>query len=140
MSGWDPDPGEARVAPRRPDAPQERLAAPRQASGIHLGPIRVTPLRVVVALAFLGSAGFIAYAILAVRDARQIPMLSSGFLVLGVACAAMALGALTQMWRAGSQGRTGRAFALAVLGGAVGLAAIGCFTVTVVFALLWRSG
>ena len=133
MSGWDPDPGEAQVAPRRADVS-------RGASRMRLGPIRVTPIRVVVALAFLGSVAFIGYAILMVRDARQIPMLSSGFLVLGVACAAMALGALVQMWRAGSDGKTGRAFALAVVGGVVGLAAIGCFTVTVVFALLWKSG
>jgi hypothetical protein len=132
MSGWDPDPGEAQAAPRRVDAP-------RRAPGMHLGPIQVTPIRVVVAIAFVGSAAFIAYAILAVRDARQIPMLSSGFLVLGVACAAMALDALVQMWRAGARGRTGRAMALAVAGGVAGLAAIGCFTVTVVFALLWKS-
>ena len=132
MSGWDPGPGAAQVAPRRADAP-------RHAPGMHLGPFGVTPIRVIVAIAFIGSGAFIGYAILMVRDARQIPMLSSGFLVLGVACAAMALGALIQMWRAGSEGRTGRAFALAVAGGAAGLAAIGCFTVTVVFALLWKS-
>jgi len=106
---------------------------------MHLGPIGVTPIRVVVAIAFLGSVAFIGYAILRVRDATQIPMLSSGFLVLGVACAAIALGALVQMWRAGAHGRTGRAMALAVTGGVAGLAAIGCFTVTVVFALLWKS-
>ncbi len=107
---------------------------------MHLGPIGVTPLRVVVAIAFVGSLAFIGYAILRVRDATQIPMLSSGFLVLGIACTAMALGALVQMWRAGAQGRTGRAMALAIAAGLAGLAAIGCFTVTVVFALLWRSG
>lgn len=106
---------------------------------MRLGPIGVTPIRVVVALAFLGSVAFIGYAILMVRDARQIPMLSSGFLVLGVACAAMALGALIQLWRAGEHGRTRRAMALAIAGGVAGLAAIGCFTVTVVFALLWKS-
>jgi hypothetical protein len=132
MSGWDPDPGEAQMAARRADPA-------RRTFGMRLGPIRVTPIRVVVALAFVGSVAFIGYAILVVRDARQIPMLSSGFLVLGVACATMALGALIQMWRAGSRGRTGRAFALAVFGGGAGLAAIGCFTVTVVFALLWKS-
>jgi hypothetical protein len=132
MSGWDPDRGEAQVAPRRADAP-------RQASGMRLGPIGVTPLRVVVALAFVGSVAFIGYAILMVRDARQIPMLSSGFLVLGGACAAIALGALIQLWRAGERGRTGRAMVIAIVGGVAGLAAIGCFTVTVVFALLWRS-
>jgi len=132
MSGWDPDRGEAQAAPRRVDAS-------RGASGMHLGPIGVTPIQVVVAIAFLGSVAFIGYAILRVRDATQIPMLSSGFLVLGVACAAIALGALVQMWRAGAHGRTGRAMALAVTGGVAGLAAIGCFTVTVVFALLWKS-
>jgi hypothetical protein len=106
---------------------------------MRVGPIGMTPIRVVVALAFLGSVAFIGYAILMVRDARQIPMLSSGFLVLGVACAAMALGAVIQLWRAGAHGRTGRAMALAIAGGVAGLAAIGCFTVTVVFALLWKS-
>ncbi len=106
---------------------------------MHVGPVDVTPLRVVVAIAFVGSLAFIGYAILRVRDATQIPMLSSGVLVLGIACAAMALGALIQMWRAGAKGRTGRAMALAIAGGVAGLAAIGCLTVTVVFALLWRS-
>jgi hypothetical protein len=132
MSGWDPDAAGAQTAPRRGDAS-------RGGSGSRLGPIRVTPLRLVVTIAFLGSVAFIAYTILVVRDARQIPMLSSGFLVLGVAMAAMALGALVQMWRAGAQGRTGRAMALAIAGGVAGLAAIGCFSVTVVFALLWKS-
>jgi hypothetical protein len=74
-----------------------------------------------------------------VRDARQIPMLSSGFFVLGGACAAIALGGLIQLWRAGARGRTGRAMLLAIVGGLAGLAAIGCFTVTVVLALLWKS-
>jgi hypothetical protein len=132
MSGWDPDAAGAQAAPRRADASGSRSGMPR-------GPIRVTPIRLVVVIAFLGSVAFIAYAILIVRDARQIPMLSSGFLVLGVAFAAMALGSLVQMWRAGARGRTGRAMALAIAGGIAGLAAIGCFTVTVVFALLWKS-
>ena len=106
---------------------------------MHVGPLRVTPVRLVIAVAFIGSVAFIGYAILKVRDVSQIPLLTSGFLVLGVSLAAMALGALVEIWRAGSGGRTGRAFALAMLGGVAGLAAIGCFTVTIVFALLWKS-
>jgi hypothetical protein len=90
-------------------------------------------------LAFVGSSAFIAWAILKVRDTSQIPMLSSGFLILGIACAAVAIGALIELWRAAARARMGRAVGMALGGGAFGLAAIGCFTATVIFALLWKS-
>jgi hypothetical protein len=128
MSGWDPNAARSRVAPRR-----------SAGAGFRVGPIKVTPIRAVVGLAFLGAAAYIGYAILRVRDSTQIPMLSSGFAVLGIAFAAMAIGALIQMWRAGSRARTRRAMLLALGGGIAGLAAIGCFTVTVLFALLWKT-
>ena len=102
--------------------------------------MRFTPIRLVLALAFVGSSAFIAYAILRVRDTNQIPMLSSGFAVLGLALAAIAVAALIELWRSASSGRNGRALALGILGGLFGMAAIGCFTVTVIFALLWKSG
>jgi hypothetical protein len=101
--------------------------------------MRLTPFRVVIGLAFLGSAGFIAYAILRVRDASQIPMLSAGFAVLGLATAAIAVAAVIELWRAAAAGRNGRALALAILGGVVGLGAIGCFSLTVLLAMLWGS-
>ncbi len=101
--------------------------------------MRLTPFRLVIAIAFLGSAAFIAYAIVLVRDASQIPMLSAGFAVLGLATAAMALAAVIELWRSASDGRNGRALALAIVGGVLGLGAIGCFTATVVLALLWSS-
>jgi hypothetical protein len=66
-------------------------------------------------------------------------MLSSGFAILGLAFAAMAIGAVIELWRAAARARLGRAVGLAVGGGFAGLAAIGCFTLTVVLALLWRS-
>ncbi|HYL41653.1 MAG TPA: hypothetical protein VET90_10110 [Candidatus Binatus sp.] len=99
----------------------------------------MTPFRLVIAVAFVGSAAFIGYAIVLVRDATQIPMLSAGFAVLGLATAAIALGALIELWRSASDGRSGRALALAIVGGVVGLGAIGCFTVTAVLAILWGS-
>jgi uncharacterized membrane protein YedE/YeeE len=102
--------------------------------------MRLTPFRLVVALAFVGSAAFIGYAVLKVRDQTQIPMLSSGFAVLGIALAAMALGAVIQLVRSANDGRSGRAMILGIGGGIVGLAAIGCFTAAALFALLWKSG
>jgi hypothetical protein len=107
---------------------------------MQLGRFRLTPISLVVGVAFIGSAAFISYAILKVRDTSQIPMLSSGFAVLGLAFVAVAIGALIQLWRAAMLRRMGRAMGLAVLGGFLGLAAIGCFTATIVLALLWRSG
>jgi hypothetical protein len=101
---------------------------------------RLTPLRLVIGVAFLGSLAFIAYAILRVRDTNQIPMLSSGFAVLGLALAAVALACVIQLWRAGSLGMTGRAVLLGIVGGLAGLAAIGCFTATAILALLWKAG
>ncbi|HXI45391.1 MAG TPA: hypothetical protein VNH13_03760 [Candidatus Acidoferrales bacterium] len=118
---------------------RSRVPDRRVQTGLHVGPVSVTPIRTVVALAFLGSGAFIAYAILRVRDASQIPMLSSGFAVLGLAFAAVAIGALIQLWRAATEGSTGRAMLLGIVGGVVGLAAIGCFTATILLALLWKG-
>jgi hypothetical protein len=102
--------------------------------------MRLTPIRIVIGIAFLGSVAFIAYAILRVRDTSQIPMLSSGFAVLGLALASIAVGALIQLWRAASDGSNGRALALGIGGGIVGLGAIACFTAAALLALLWKSG
>lgn len=112
----------------------------RPGRGPHLGPFRITPFRTAVTIAFVGSLVYLAFAVLRVRDVSQIPMLSSGFGVLGIACAAIALGGAIEMWRAASRGRSGRAFALAIWGGIFGLAAVLCFAAAVVFALLWSSG
>ena len=100
----------------------------------------VTPFRVVVGIAFLGSSAVIAVAILKVRDTSQLPMLSSGFGVLGLSLAAISLSALLGLWRAASDGDSRRAMLLGVGGGIVGLGAIGCFTATVLLALLWKAG
>ena len=104
-----------------------------------IGSFRLTPMRVVVALAFIGSSAFILFAVLRVRDTSQIPMLSTGFAILGLSFAAMAVGALIGLWRAALRRQLGRALGLAILGGLLGLAAIGCFTGTVIFALLWKA-
>jgi hypothetical protein len=103
--------------------------------------VRLTrsPMRLVVAVAFLGSSAFILFAVLKVRDQNQIPMLSSGFAVLGLSFVAFAIGALIGLWRAAARSQMGRAVGLAIGGGLMGLAAIGCFTATILLALLWKS-
>jgi hypothetical protein len=104
-----------------------------------IGRFELTPIRLVVLVAFLGSIAFIAFAILKVRDVSQIPMLSSGFLVLGLSFSAVAVGAVMRLWSAAARAQMGRAVGLALGGGIAGLAAIGCFSAAVVLALLWKS-
>jgi hypothetical protein len=111
-------------------------AAPRR--GRYLGPIPITPVSVVVGLAMIGSILFIVWVVAAI-DEDQIPLLASGFAVLGASFVAVAVGTLVGMWRAAARARTGRAVGLAIVGGLAGLAAIGCFTVAALSALVWTS-
>ena len=106
--------------------------------GRYIGPLRITPLVILVALGFIGSVGFIGYVILAI-DEEQIPLLAAGFVVLGASFGVTAIGALMGMWRAASRAAGGRALALAIVGGIAGMAAIACFTVTALSAMLWNT-
>ena len=117
----------ARAASR--DVPRE---------GRYIGPLRITPSVIVVALAFVGSLLFIGWVVIAV-DEEQIPLLASGFVVLGASFAAIAVGTLLGMWRAASRAKGRRALLLAIVGGLAGMAAIACFTVAALSALVWNS-
>jgi hypothetical protein len=114
------------------------MSPPARRRGVYLGPLKITPAVVLVALAIVGSVAFILYVVFRVED-EQIPLLGAGFGVLGASFAAIALGSLVEMWRAASRTRTGRAFSLAILGGFAALVAIGCFTFTALATLVWRS-
>ncbi len=118
------------VSPRRPDGSRGRV-------GPHLGPIRLTPTRVTLGIALVGSLAFIGYSI-TVRDASQIPALAAGSLVLGLVFAALAVAGLVGTYRAATEGRGAGAFVNAVLGGLAAVIACGCFAVTVILALVWR--
>ena len=120
------------------DRPLRPPALPARPTGRHLGPIPLTPISILVGLTMLGSIIFIVYVVLAIDD-NQIPLLASGFAVLGASLAAVAIGSLVGMWRAASRARAGRALGLAIVGGFAGLAAIGCFTATALAALVWTS-
>ena len=113
---------------------------PREATrrGPHLGPLRITPLVILLFLGFVGSSAYLGYVILAI-DEEQIPLLAAGFVVLGVCFAVTAIAALVGMWRAASRAAGGRALGLAIFGGLAGMAAIGCFAVTALSAMLWNT-
>lgn len=93
---------------------------------------------IVIALAIVGSSIFIVYVVLNVED-QQIPLMASGFVVLGASLAAVAIWSLLGVWRAASRARGGRALGLAIFGGLAGLGAIGCFTVAALASLVTNT-
>ncbi|HUQ43827.1 MAG TPA: hypothetical protein VM451_05355 [Candidatus Limnocylindria bacterium] len=92
----------------------------------------------VIGLTMLGSLAYIGYVVLQVRDG-QIPLLATGFVVLGASLAAIALWSLFGIWRAASRARGGRAMGLAIVGGLAGLGAIGCFSVAALLTLVLNT-
>ena len=99
---------------------------------------RISLPGIVIGLTMLGSSLFIAYVVLRIED-NQIPLMATGFVVLGASLLAVAAWTVLGMWRAASRARGGRAFVLAIVGGLAGLGAIGCFTVAALAALVWNT-
>jgi hypothetical protein len=120
---------QSHVVPRRADGSRGRL-------GPHLGPLRITPARVALAVAFVGSLAYIAYAILRVEDSAQLAMVATGTGVLGIVFTALSVGGAIAMWRAWQDGQQGRTVLMAVAGGIAGMIAIGCFAGAAIFALV----
>ena len=76
---------------------------------------------------------------LTVRDTSQIPLLASGAVVVGIAFGALALYSLSAVWRAGTDGRGGRAILLGIVGGVAAMVAAGCLAVAVILFMLAGS-
>ncbi len=119
------------VSPRDPDGTRRRAGTP-------FGPVRITPTRATLGVALVGSTVFLLYAI-TVRDASQIPLLSTGSAILGIAFGALALSGAVSTYRAAAAGLSGRAFGLALAGGLAALVAAGCLAAAAVLALVWRG-
>lgn len=107
----------------------------RRRTGPHIGSVRITPTRVTLVVAVVGSVAFLAYAI-TVRDPDQIPMLSAGAVVLGLVFAALGVAGVIATYRAASDGHGGRAFAMAIMGGIAAVVAFACFSGAVILALV----
>src|SRR3990172_3868039 len=97
------------------------------------------PTRAVLAIAFVGSLAYIAYAILRVEYSAQIPMVTTGTAVLGLVFTALSVGGAIRMWRAWQDRLQGRTVFFAVAGGIAGMIALGCFAGAIVLALMWGS-
>ena len=124
-----------------PGAPTRQAATPdprRDPDVTARRPMRISLPGIVIGLTMLGAIAFIIYVVLRVED-NQIPLMASGFVVLGASLAAIAVWSLVGMWRAASRARGGRALGLAIFGGLAALGAIGCLTVAALSALVWNT-
>jgi hypothetical protein len=97
--------------------------------------MRVTPTRVFLAVAFLGSMLYLVYAV-NVRDTTQIPALASGALVLGLVFATV--GGF-ETYQASRGNRPARSVVAAVLGGIAGVIALACFAAAAILAILSKA-
>jgi hypothetical protein len=120
------------IAARRPVPPRRPPSVP--ADGPRIGQLRITPVRVALVVALVGSLAYVAYA-LTVRDTAQLPLLSSGAAVLGIAFMALAVSGFLGIRQAGYEGRDGRAVLLALLGGLSAIVGFGCFAAAIVLAM-----
>ena len=98
---------------------------------------RLTPGIVFLAVALIGSVVFAIYAV-TVRDPSQIPLLAAGSAAVGIAFIALAVYALRATWRAGVEGRTGRAFGVAIGGGIAAIVGAVCIAGAIIGLLLSR--
>src|SRR4051795_12177844 len=118
--------------------PSQPAAArsPQRRRGIHVGPVDVTPARVILFIALVGGFAFLAYSLL-VRDQLQVPLMASGFAVIGLVFAAMAILAVVSVVRSGRAGRDGTAVMTALFGGLLAAAALMSLAAAVIMSLIW---
>jgi hypothetical protein len=122
------------VAGRQGPAPIQSDLEPR-----HIGPVPITATGVLIAIALVGSLGYLAYTVVFVRDTSQIPLLASGAVVLGLVFGAIAVVGARATWRSSLHGRDGRAFAHALVGGIAALVAAACFAAAFILAVVSRT-
>ncbi|HEY5628285.1 MAG TPA: hypothetical protein VIR16_02130 [Candidatus Limnocylindrales bacterium] len=132
----------SRTQRAKPRAPRARADGPQsRARGPHLGPLRITPLRVTLGIALAGGLAFLAWSVL-VRDANQafqVPMMATGFFVCGIVLAVVALLSLGKVVSAGREGRDGRAVLTALAGGVLAAIALLMLAGAVIMSLIWTG-
>jgi len=116
---------------------RQAVVSPRSGQSAS-GGFRLSLGVVFLTIALVLSIVYVVYA-LTVRDTSQIPLLASGAVVLGIAFAALAVYCLSAVWRAGVDGRGGRAIVLGIVGGIAAMIAAGCFAGAVVLFMLAGS-
>jgi hypothetical protein len=128
------------MSDQRPDPASRQLPQMAADSDVRkIGPLPITATGVLIAVGLVGSLAYLAYIVTLVRDTSQIPLLASGAVVLGLVFAAVALVGARATWRSSVNGRDGRAFAHAVVGGIASLVAAACFAAAFILAVLSRA-
>jgi hypothetical protein len=100
--------------------------------------VGISPLRVTLLIALLGGLGFLGYAVF-VRDALQVPLMASGFAVIGIVFGAMAIIAVLSVIRSGREGRDGMAVVTALFGGVIAVASLMSLAAAVIMSLIWSG-
>ena len=95
----------------------------------------IAPGAVMLAIALIGSVIFGIYAV-TVRDSSQIPLLAAGGVAMGIVFIALAIYSLRIVWRAGIEGREGRALLVAVGGGIAFIIGAGFIAGAIILLLL----
>lgn len=98
----------------------------------------MTPARVVLFLALVGSGGVVLYGLFLDRSGSTIAFTVAGLAVLGLALAIISIRLAIGAVRAGSAGRGGVSVGSALLGGICALLASGSLSAAVIFGLLAR--
>jgi hypothetical protein len=104
-------------------------------------PRRTVPLALlfVLLIGLVAGSGLVVYGMFVDRSRTQVPVLVSGFMVLGFVFVALAAASAVSSVRSARDGRGARAVWIALLGGLMCLAAAGNLGAGVVLALLYGS-
>ena len=94
----------------------------------------ITPLRVMLGLAVLGSIAVVGYGLLA-RDETQLPMMTAGVFVSGLTFVLLALAGAWAAYSRARDGSAGSALVYAFLGGIAALLAAAFFATAIVLLL-----
>jgi len=101
----------------------------------HLGRPRLTPLRVFLGIALIGSVAVIAYGLIA-RDATQIPVLTAGEFITAIVFALLALAGAWAAFSRARRGESGKALLYALLGGVAALLSASAFAGAIIQTLI----
>ena len=113
-----------------------RRTAPDASHGLHVGPLRITPVRVTLTFALAGGVAFLAWSVL-VRDQLQVPLMATGFLVCGVVLLLSGVLGLRAVLAAGREGRDGAAVLTALAAGLATALSMLMLAGAVIMSMIW---
>jgi len=122
----------------RPTSTGQAGAGPGRRRGPHLGPIRITPIRVTLFVALIGGLAFLAYSTVD-RDQLQVPLMATGFAICGIVFAVTAILSVFGVVRAGREGRDATAVLTALVGGLIAVGSLLFLSAAVIMSLIWSG-